>query len=274
MFAAAPIVADGKDAKADNSAVAMDQPPAPQLAPAPAPAADSKRSSGNSAQEAFNSKIRAHFGKGKRVSGLDIRFCPPSTTCLSQERTALDWCVKPVTVWVPHRTWESSFEGHLPCPIVGCTAKTRSKGLADEPRLIQCLEDVEFLWSSRHICPQHKGFQASDAAALERMPSFVRAAFPCVLTEKSAVSNQYALVFLQGFSRLLKQAGSNGGLCPLSKRRHSVVRPYRQRATLRFILRQNAHMLCSMEQTCWSSCFQLSCLHSRIPRTRCLLFLD
>ena len=100
----------------------------------------------------------------------------------------------PFTIWHPVRVF-AGLVPYMPCPQTDqktnlpCLQKTTLKSF-NSPRWIIGLSRSELLWSSAHFCPLHKGFSSSDEASIEKLPSFVKATFPFVLSSRSAVTRE------------------------------------------------------------------------------------
>lgn len=133
-----------------------------------------------------------------------LRIDPPNATSAGVASKALSLCLKPLIMWAPAKLWADLVQ-FVPCPEPDCKAKTEQHGYAKEPRLVQCIEDSYYLWSSVHVCKDsnHKSFLASNPLTLEKLPAFVRSHASFFLTERAAVTSRSAEFTFIHFKLLL-----------------------------------------------------------------------
>lgn len=70
-----------------------------------------------------------------------------------------------------------------------CQSKTALKSYGS-PRWVIGMNRSELLFCTTHSCPVHGSFSSTDERSIERLPSFVKAEFQFVLTQRSAVTTQ------------------------------------------------------------------------------------
>jgi len=147
-------------------------------------------------QLSWMKSIKDTFKAGVSPRPVQMRFTFAVSPLLNATRTALDYCYKPLNMWAPCSLWKALLPT-CPCPKPDCSAKTILHGFTATPRIVQSLDDTEYLWASVHQCTvkevdgkDHGYFNSDNAASLAKMPPFIQQQFAFHLTEQSCATNE------------------------------------------------------------------------------------